>query len=97
MLTKDCPALDRFKKQRSALTKDRSHKESYHFTRLTNNEVITSASFTEKQFNVCIAKLRQAGITNDELTLFNYFNEKTESNKPKNRQYNQYTKKIGKF
>ena len=89
MLTEDCPALTIFKKQRSVLIKGRSHKETCHFTSSTKNEDIKSASITEKQFNICIAKLRQTGITNDELTLFTYFNEKTMSNKPKIRQNNQ--------
>jgi Fe-S-cluster containining protein len=77
METEDCEPLTRFKKQRVALKKGRAHKETYHFTSSTkSDEPIKPAKFTEKKYEVCIAKLRQAGITDDELTLFKYFNEK---------------------
>ncbi len=75
MLTEECPALTRFKKQRATLKKGRTAKETCHFTSSTN-EAIKPAKFTEKQYQTCISKLRQTGITDDELNLFNYFNGK---------------------
>lgn len=80
MLTKDCGTLTRFKKQSAALKRGRTAKETYLFVgnseRSTKCDVIKASKFTEKQYQTCIAKLRQAGITDDELNLFNYFNEK---------------------
>ncbi len=81
MLTQDCSSLTRFKKQRTALKKGKSNKESYHFVGKTvgstkNDESVKSAKFTEKQYQTCIGKLCQAGITDDELSLFHYFNAK---------------------
>jgi len=77
MQTQSCQPLARFKKQRAALTKSRTHKETYSFTGSTNNnESILPAKFTEKQYQGCISKLRKAGMTEDELNLFNYFNFK---------------------
>jgi Fe-S-cluster containining protein len=72
MLSQDCEALNRFKKQRSALKKGRTNKETYHFT-LT--EPIKPAKCTGKQYQNCIAKLCQAGITADELALFESLNK----------------------
>lgn len=82
MQTTDCEALTRFKKQRSTLKRGRTSKESYHFTKTsaTQQGVIKPAKFTEKQYHACISKLLQAGITDDELDLFNYFNKKKEDN-----------------
>ena len=79
MLTQDCEALNRFKKQRSALKKGRASKETYYFTG-ASDEPVKASKLTEKQYRTCIAKLCQAGITDDELTLFNSFNGKTVSN-----------------
>lgn len=79
MLTEDCSALTRFKKQRSALKRGRTAKETYCFARSTTSEAIKSVQFTEKQYQASIAKLRQAGISNDELKLFNCFNEKNKN------------------
>jgi Fe-S-cluster containining protein len=77
MQTPDCPPLTRFKKQRLALIKGRAHKETYQSTASAkSDEAIKPAKFTEKQSQSCIAKLRKAGITEDELNLFNYFNMK---------------------
>ncbi len=78
MLTQDCQALNRFKKQRIVLKKGRASKETNHFTS-TKEEPIKPAALTEKQYQTCIAKLRQAGITNAELDLFKQINEKTKS------------------
>ncbi len=76
MQTQDCPALTRFKKQRNALKKGKTCKEIYQFTNSTSSELIKLTKFTEKQYQACFAKLQRVGITDDELTLFNYFNQK---------------------
>jgi hypothetical protein len=73
MLTQNCEALNRFKKQQGALKKGRTTKATYHFTGA--RESIKPSKFTETQYQNCIAKLRQAGITEDELTLFHQLNE----------------------
>ncbi len=78
METQDCEALNRFKRQRSALRKGRKTKETYHFTSM-NQEIINPAKLTEKQRQICIAKLRQAGITNEELALFKTLNKQNKS------------------
>ncbi len=80
MQTKDCPALTRFKKQRLALKKGKTCKENYYFVGKTagsakNGEAVKPAVLTEKQFQACIAKLREAGVTDEELKLFNDFNK----------------------
>jgi len=79
MQTQDCPALTRFKKQRAALKKGKKHKESYHFVGNTlgankPDGPVKPSKFTEEQYRACIAKLRRAGITDEELKLFNLFN-----------------------
>jgi len=81
MQTQDCQPLGRFKKQCIALEKGRAYKETYHFTGKTSDsthcaENIKRTNFTKKQYQACIVKLRQSGITDDELTLFSYFNGK---------------------
>lgn len=77
MQSQDCLPLVRFRKQRAALNKGRTHKESYHFIGSTKGEeTIKPAKFTEKQYETCIAKLCKAGMTNDELYLFNCLNGK---------------------
>jgi Fe-S-cluster containining protein len=84
MQTQDCPALTRFKQMRAALKKGRICTETYYFTWKTlgsaeSDETIKSTKFTEKHYQTCITKLRQAGITDDELALFNYFNVQNKS------------------
>ena len=74
MQTQDCPALTRFIKQLGALKKSRAHKEAYCFTKSDNDEQIKPTKFNEKQYQALIAKLRQTGITDDELALFKCFN-----------------------
>jgi hypothetical protein len=74
MQTQDCEALNRFKKQRVALKRGRKTKETIHFTG-KSPESIKPAKFTEKQYQMCITKLRQAGITDEELALFKFFNK----------------------
>lgn len=80
MLTQDCPALNRFRKQRASLRKGKKYKENYHFYRKTADstkweEPITPAAFTQKQFLGCVAILRRVGLTDGELKLFSEFNK----------------------
>lgn len=75
MQTQDCDSLNRFKKQRVAVRKGRAAKETYLFT----NTSIKSAKFTEKQYQTCLRRLCQAGITDDELALFNLLNKRKNS------------------
>ncbi len=70
MLSEDCKALDRFKKQRIALRRGRAAKETSHFT----NQPIKATKFTEEQYQACLVKLQRAGITADELSLFGFVN-----------------------
>lgn len=79
MQTQDCEALNRFKKQRTTLRKGRKTKDTYHFTSQAQ-EIITPAKLTEKQYQTCITKLSQAGITDEELALFKIFNIQKKSN-----------------
>ena len=79
MQSQDCPALTRFKKMCSALKKGRITKEKFYFvgkaTGLTEcGEPIKPATFTEKQYQTCLARLHKSGITEEELILFNCFN-----------------------
>ena len=84
MESQDCEPLKRFKKMCAALEKGRNYIEHYYFVgknhRLSQcDEPITPAKFTQKQYQACVAKLRQAGMTDDELTLFHYFNGQNKS------------------
>ena len=63
---------------RIVLKKGRASKETNQFTS-TKGETIKPVKLTEKQYQTCIAKLRQAGITNAELDLFRQINEKNKS------------------
>jgi len=72
MLSKDCKALDRFKKQRSTLKKSRIVKETSHFVAGLNE--IESVVFSKKQYDTCVSKLLKVGITEDELVLFKMLN-----------------------
>ncbi len=74
MQTQECEPLNRFKKMRNAIRKGRSAKETYHFTG-ASQETIKLPNFSEKQYQTCINKLHQTGITDDELTLFHQFNK----------------------
>ena len=79
MLTQDCESLNRFKKMCAALKRGRPSKENYYFTEKTLEidacaELIKPSKFTEKHYQKCIVKLQKAGITAEELALFNYFN-----------------------
>ncbi|MCL2134501.1 MAG: YkgJ family cysteine cluster protein [Candidatus Bathyarchaeota archaeon] len=66
MLSEDCQALNRFKKQMFALKRGRVYKETGHFT----VDPIVSVIFSEKQYINCLDKLRHVGVTEDELALF---------------------------
>jgi Fe-S-cluster containining protein len=78
MQSTDCEALTRFKKCRTALKKGRRCTETYHHTGTVQGEnaaePIKQTRYTEKQYQTCIAKLRQACMTDDEFSLFNYLN-----------------------
>ncbi len=77
METQDCPSLTQFRKQRAALIKRKAHKETYYFIGSNkSDDSIKTTKFTEKQYRTCIVKVRQAGITIDEQSLFEYFNGK---------------------
>ena len=78
MQTQDCEALNRFKRQRTALRKGRKTKETYHFIS-KNQEIINTSKLTEKQYQIYIAKLRQTGITNGELALLKTLNNQNKS------------------
>jgi Fe-S-cluster containining protein len=71
MLSEDCQALTRFKKQRIAVRRGRVAKETGHFT----VDSLVPAKFSEKQYKTCLEKLCQAGITEQELQLFNQLNK----------------------
>lgn len=73
MLTQNCEALTRFKKQRFTLKKGRASKETYCFT--GKSAPIKPSKYTEKQYRSCIVKLHQVGITEGELTLFHRLNK----------------------
>lgn len=79
MHSQDCESLNRFKKMRAALKKGQTSSETYYFTCKAPNsakyrESVKLSKFTEKQYKTCINKLRKAGMTDDELALFNFFN-----------------------
>jgi Predicted Fe-S-cluster oxidoreductase len=71
MLSQDCGALDRFKKQAIALCRGKKAEKTYYFT----TEPIQRTKYTPKQYSDCIAKLRKAGITEEELALFESLNK----------------------
>jgi len=78
MQTQDCEPLNRFKRMRTALRKGRAAKETYHFSD-ASQEAIKPSKFTKEQYQTCKNKLRQEGITDDELALFNLFNKQDNS------------------
>ena len=84
MQTQNCEPLNRFKIMRAALKKGKTSKENYCFIRKTSSsakcdDLIKQSKFTEKQYQTCISKMRQAGATNDEISLFDYVNRRTNS------------------
>lgn len=82
MQSRDCEALDRFKKQCIALKRGRNTTITFHFTDpkfdpSTASKTVKPAVYTDKQYQICIVKLHNAGITVDELVLFNSLNGKS--------------------
>jgi Fe-S-cluster containining protein len=71
MLSEDCKALDRFKKQCLALKRGCVVKETGHFT----TDSIVPAIFSEKQRLACLDKLCSAGITEQEIAFFKLLNK----------------------
>lgn len=68
-----CESLDRFKSLRKALL--RGQKRNYtcdHF--FIFKDGIKPVKMTKKQYDRCVAKLLKAGMTRDELALFNHLN-----------------------
>jgi Fe-S-cluster containining protein len=79
MQTQDCLPLNRFKKQRIALKKGKTSKESYLVVGKTggsteHKETIKPSMLNEKQYQAFVAKLRHAGATDEDLKLFSDFN-----------------------
>jgi len=70
MLSEDCKALDRFKKQLLSLKRGRVFKETGHFT----SDLIVPTVFSKKQYVACLDKLRRVGLTEEELAFFNALN-----------------------
>jgi len=77
METQDCEPLLRFKKQRAALKNGRKTTETYYF--MIQEENVNRSMLTEKQYQNCLAKLRQTGITKDEFVLFESINKEKKS------------------
>ncbi|WP_343378011.1 YkgJ family cysteine cluster protein [Candidatus Bathycorpusculum sp.] len=71
MLSEDCAALDRFKKQRLALKRGFVVKETGHFT----VDSLLSVKFSDVQYTRCVEKLCKVGVTEQELRLFNMLNK----------------------
>jgi Fe-S-cluster containining protein len=69
MLSTDCKALTRFKKQLTMLKKGRKTTQT-----LLLSDIIKPTKFSAEQFQKCLAKLRKAGATEAELALFQTFN-----------------------
>ena len=64
MLSQDCKALDRFKKQRLALKRGRAVEETWHFVGIRG-----------QRGDVVLEKLQRAGITDEEIAVFNLVNQ----------------------
>ncbi len=71
LLSEDCEALNRFKKQRTALKRGKTTKETFWNT----TEPIKSAGLSEKQYLRCFDRLLKAGITENEKELFEILNQ----------------------
>ena len=72
MLSEDCAALTRFKKQCLVLKKGRvTAKETGHFT----TDLLMPAKLSEKQYQSCLKRLCQVGVTEQELSLFKTINK----------------------
>jgi Fe-S-cluster containining protein len=74
MLSEDCGALQRFKKQAIELCRGRRAKKMYYST----TQPIQEAKCSSKQYNDCRVKLRKAGATEEEYSLFLSLNKQKE-------------------
>jgi Fe-S-cluster containining protein len=72
-LTRDCEALNRFKKQMATLSRGRKANKSFHFT----TAPLKKSNFSDKQFAECVSKLRKVGVTDEELILFSRVNQRS--------------------
>ena len=74
----DCEALQRFKKQKGALKKGRTCKETCSSLTMEKKfaDQIKPVKCSDKQFEMGIAKLQRVGITVDELSLFFCLNKR---------------------
>ena len=75
MQTQDCMALNRLKRQCAILTRGRAAKRTCHFT----TKPLIEVKFTNRQYQTCIAKLLQIGISRSELSLLNTLNGQEDS------------------
>lgn len=87
MQSQDCEPLVRFRKMRAVLKRGRSCTETYFFTvkipsQAGISEPIKLAKISEKQYHAVVAILRQTGMTDDELALFNQFNASAKTLSP---------------
>jgi Fe-S-cluster containining protein len=71
MQSQDCEPLIRFRKMLAVLKRGRSCTETYCFA----GGPVKLLKSSEKQCHAVVAKLRQAGMTDDELSLFNQLNQ----------------------
>lgn len=71
MLSQDCQALTRLKKQRIALRRGRTSKKECF---CSTTQPLKPAKLSKKQYQNCVAKLQKVGITQDELALFEALN-----------------------
>lgn len=67
-----CESLDRFRSLRKALLRGQNHYSGHYF--LISKDGIKPVKMTKKQYGRCVAKLLKAGMTRDELALFNHLN-----------------------
>ena len=79
MQSQDCEPLIRFRKMRAVLKRGRSCTETYCFkvkilSQAETTESVKLAKFSENQYRAVVTKLRQAGMTANELALFNQLN-----------------------
>ena len=74
MLSEDCEALDRFKRQYKSLKRGRSCKEKFYST----IDPIEPTKYTQRQYQKCVSQLQKVGITKEEMAFFEYLNRKQE-------------------
>ena len=75
MFAIDCKSLRRFKNHCNALKRGRKTTEVYQHTETTSAKSIMDVKFSQKQYETCIARLRETGISSKELSLFKLFNK----------------------